>query len=273
MHNVCILTDNTALFSSDKFPGRDLVYTVPLDLEPFVQTQGRPDLDSNGHSRKLLPPSPQTFMRHYALLGNKYDAVLVLTLSTQLLPVAENARQAALLHNNHISVEVIDSQSTAAGLGMLVEAAAGAASAGASLSEVEWIVRTATGRIYMLMCIPEMKHLEAFGLLTHTQSMVGEMLGMLPIMFMEEGQLVPLEKARTPRHLFETFEEFLNEFPAPARVALMRGTSHTTTRTRPLRQYVHENFPDTKYNEYPLNAPLSVLFGPQSIGIVVMEPA
>jgi DegV family protein with EDD domain len=273
MHNICILTDNTAQFSSDKFPGRDRVYTVPLDLETFYQTQGRPAPASNGHSRKLLPPSPQTFIRHYDMLGSKYDAVLVLTLSTQLIPAAENARQAALLHNNHIFVEVIDSQSTAAGLGMLVEAAAGVASRGGSLNDVERIVRAATGRIYMLMCIPEMKHLEVFGLLTHTQAMVGEMLGMLPIMFMEEGQLVPLEKAHTPRHLFETFEEFLDEFSAPERVALLRGTGHTTTRTRPLRQYVHENFPDAKYNEHPFNTPLSALFGPQSIGIVVMEPA
>jgi fatty acid-binding protein DegV len=125
----------------------------------------------------------------------------------------------------------------------------------------------------MLVCIPEITHLETFGMLTHTQAMVGEMLGMLPIMFMEEGQLVPLGKARTPRHLLETFEEFLNEFSAPERVALVRGTGHTTTRTRPLRQYVRDNFPDAQYSEHPLNAPLSVLFGPQSIGIVVKEPA
>jgi DegV family protein with EDD domain len=266
MHNVCILTDNTAQFSSENFPGRDRVYTVPLDLAPAPA--------SNGHSPwQLLPPSPQTFVRHYGMLGTKYDSVLVLTISSQLIPSAENARQGVLLHNNHASIEVIDSQSTAAGLGMLVETAAGAASAGASLTDVERIVRAATGRVYMLMCIPEISHLETFGLLTHTQAMVGEMLGLLPILFMEEGLLVPLEKARTPRHLFETFEEFLGEFSAPERVALLRGTGHTTTRTRPLREYVQENFPDAPYNEHPLNAPLSVLFGPQSIGIVVMEPA
>ena len=266
MHNVCILTDNTAQFSSDNFPGRDRVYTVPLDLAPAPAP--------NGHSpRRLLPPSPQTFMRYYGTLGKKYDAVLVVTLSSQLIPASENARQGALLHSNHASIEVIDSQSTAAGLGMLVEAAAGAAAAGASLNEIERIVRMSTGRIYMLMCVPEMRYLESFGLLTHTQAMVGEILGMLPILFMEDGQLVSLEKARTPRHLFESFQEFLNEFSAPERVALLRGTGHTTTRTRPLRQYVQEKFPETPYREHPLNAPLSALFGPQSIGIIVMEPA
>jgi DegV family protein with EDD domain len=266
MHNVCILTDNTAQFSSDKFPGRDRVYTVPLDLEPAPAKNG-------GSPRQLFSPSPQTFMRYYDMLGKKYDAVLVVTLSSQLNPAAENARQGIMMHSNHTTIEVIDSQATAAGLGMLVEAAAGAASAGASLSEVEKIVRLATGRVYMLVCIPEMAHLETFGLLTHTQAMVGEILGMLPILFMEEGRLVPLGKARTPRHLFEMFQEFLNEFSAPEHVALLRGTGHTTTRTRPLRQYVQENFPDTPYNEHPLNTPLSALFGPQSIGIVVKEPA
>ncbi len=274
MHNVCILTDNTAQFSSDNFPGRDRVYTVPLDLAPFDQTQGKPAPAPNGRSpRQLLPPSPQTFLRCYNQLGNAYDAVLVVTLSSQLIPAAENAQRGALLHNNHAAIEVIDSQSTAAGLGMLVEAAAGAAAAGASLNEIERIVRMSTGRIYMLMCVPEMRYLETFGLLTHTQAMAGEMLGMLPILFMDDGRLVALEKARTPRHLFESFQEFLNEFSAPERVALLRGAGHTTTRTRPLRQYVQENFPQAPYREHPLNAPLSALFGSQSIGIVVMEPA
>lgn len=265
MHNVCILTDNTAQFSSDNFPGRDRVYTVPLDL-------GSAPASNDPSPRKLLPPSPQTFLRYYNQLGRNHEAVLVVTLSSQLVPAAENARQGALLHNNHAAIEVIDSQSTAAGLGMLVEAAAGAAAAGAPLSEIERMIRKAIARVYMLVCIPEMKHLESFGLLTRTQAVVGEMLGMLPVLSMEEGRLVALEKAHTQRHVFESFEEFLNEFSAPERVALLRGTGHAPTRTRPLRQYVQEHFPETPFREHPLNAPLSALFGPQSIGMVVMEP-
>jgi fatty acid-binding protein DegV len=124
----------------------------------------------------------------------------------------------------------------------------------------------------MLLCIPELFRLEGLGLLTHTQAMVGEILGMLPIFMMEGGHLAPLEKARTPRHLFESFQEFMAEFRAPKHIALLRGADQSTLRTRPLRQYAQETFPNTPYTEHPLNLHLTALFGTQSIGLVVMEP-
>jgi DegV family protein with EDD domain len=255
MPRVCILTDSTAQFTRTDFPGRERVFVLALDLEPV-----------------LPAPAPQAFLRYFGLLSGEFDAVLVLTLASHLNPAADSARKAASLYSNHAAVQVVDSQTTSVGLGMLVEAAAGAASTGASLAEVEHLVRTAIRRVYMLLCIPELACLERLGLLDHTQALVGEVIGLMPVLTMEEGGLTPMGKARTPRHLFESFEEFMDEFTAPGHVALLRGTSQTTLRTRPLREFVQQTFPDTPYSEHPLNPPLSALFGTQAIGLVVMEP-
>ncbi|KAF0108172.1 MAG: hypothetical protein FD146_1186 [Anaerolineaceae bacterium] len=265
MPRVCILTDSTAQFTRTDFPGRERIFVLPLDLEPAA-AQG------NGQPRRLVPPVPQAFLRYYGLLSGEFDAVLTLTLSSHLNPAADSARKAASLYSNHAAVQVIDSQTTSAGLGMLVEAAAGAASAGASLAEVEGLVRTAIRRIYMLLCIPELACLERLGLLDHTQALAGEVIGLMPVFTVEEGGLTPMGKARTPRALFESFEEFMDEFTAPDRVALLRGTSQTTLRTRPLREFVQQRFAGASYSEHPLNPPLSALFGAQAIGLVVMEP-
>ena len=265
MPRVCILTDSTTQFTRTDFPGRERVFVISLDLEP-VPAQG------DGQPRRLIPPAPQAFTHAYSLLSREYDSVLVLTLSSQLTQTTASAQKAALLYSNHASVQVVDSQTTAAGLGMLVEDAAGAVAAGASLAEVERLVRTSIRRVYMLLCIPELTCLESLGLLNQTQALVGEMIGLLPIFTMEEGRLTPLGKVRTPRHLFESFQEFMDEFSAPSRVALLRGTGQSTLRTHPLRQYLQEHFPDTPYSEHPLNLHISALFGTQSIGLVVMEP-
>jgi len=266
MSRVCILTDSTAQFTRKDFPGNERVFVIPLGLEPPPVEKGPPP-------NRLNPPVIQDFTRFYSTLSKEFDGVLVLVLSERFNPTAEVARKASHLYNNHVAVQVVDSQTTAAGLGMLVEIAAGIANTGASLETVEQQVRAALSHVYMLLCIPELTRLVGLGLLTQTQAVVGEMLGMLPVFMVEDGFLTPLEKVRTPRHLFESFQEYMAEFTAPKRIALLRGTSQITLRTRPLRLYVQENFPDTIYSEHSLNPHLAALFGPQSIGLVVMDPA
>ena len=132
-------------------------------------------------------------------------------------------------------------------------------------------MRSIIPRIYQLFCIPELTYLAATGYIQSSQAMVGEMLGLLPIFAMEEGRLTPMEKVRTQRHLFESFQEFMEEFDNPSHIALMRGAGSNPARTRPLRAYVQENFPQTPFSEHPLNPHTAAMFGPQSIGLVIME--
>jgi fatty acid-binding protein DegV len=121
-----------------------------------------------------------------------------------------------------------------------------------------------------LFCIPGLSHLASVGYLSPAQAIVGEMLGLFPIFMLEEGHLSPLEKVRTQRHLIESFQEFVEEFESPRNIVLLKG-SQNHLRTRPLRQYVGEMFPETPFSEHTLNAPLTTMLGPQSIGLTVME--
>jgi fatty acid-binding protein DegV len=87
---------------------------------------------------------------------------------------------------------------------------------------------------------------------------------------LEEGHLSPLEKVRTQRHLIESFQEFIEEFESPRNIVLLKG-SQNHLRTRPLRQYVSEVFPETPFSEHTMNTPLTTMLGPQTIGLTVME--
>jgi DegV family protein with EDD domain len=265
MPRICILTDSTAQFTRPDFPGHEHVFVIPMGVSP-----ASPEADRL--QAALLPPSVQDFTRFFTHLSKEFDAILVLMVSSHLNPALLHAEKARQKFINHASIETIDSQTTAAGLGMLVEVAAEASNNGATLAEVEQRVRTAIKRIYVLICIPELTHLVGLGLLNQTQAVVGEMLGMQPIFVIEEGVLVSMEKVRTPRHLFECFQEFMSEFTAPKQIALLRGSGQNTVRTRPLRQFVEETFPGTTYSEHGLNQHLTVLFGTQSTGLIVMDP-
>jgi DegV family protein with EDD domain len=182
-----------------------------------------------------------------------------------------HALAAAEQYSNGAVVEVIDSLTTALGLGMLVQIAAQAASEGASLKEIDRQLRASIPRIYLLLCIPELTYLAQSGHMEYAQALVGEMMGILPIFTFEDGRLVPMEKVRTPRHLFEAFQDFLGEFEAPAQIALVNCSGRGSLSTSPLRQFVQDTFPETLFSEHSTQPHLAAMFGPRSIELVVLE--
>jgi DegV family protein with EDD domain len=270
MSKVCILTDSTVQFTHPNYPGRERVFVIPFEFQTR-KPQGNETRPRSGLAQQLVPPSPQEFIRFYTQLSREYDTIFVLTISSLLNPTNRSALSAAKQFSNHATIDVIDSQTTGIGLGLLVQTAAAAACAGAAPVEIERQLRAAIPRIYMLFCIPELIYLAYSGYMAYSQALVGEMMGMLPIFAVEEGRLTPIEKVRTRRHLFESFLEFINEFDAPAHIALVRGASQNTIRTKPVRLYVQETFPDTPYSEHAIAPPLAALFGPQCTGLVIME--
>jgi DegV family protein with EDD domain len=270
MPNICILTDSTVQFTHPNFPGHERVYVIPFEIQS-TPPEGDVPRRGNGFVKRLIPPSTKEFVRFYSQLSHEYDTIFVLTLSSLLNPTTRVALSASMQSGSPATINVIDSQTTGIGLGLLVQAAAVAAAAGATLAELERQMRASIPRIYMLFCIPELTYLAHSGFMDYSQALVAEMMGMLPIFALEEGRLTPMEKVRTQRHLFESFLEFINEFETPAHIALMRGTGHNTSRTRAVRQYVQETFPDTHFSEHTIAPHLALLFGPQSTALVIME--
>ncbi len=271
MPNVCILTDSTAQFTQPRFPGYDRVHVIPFDLQRVECREGRSLPVDLLNRERLVAPSPQEFIRFFARLGRDYDSILVLTLSSLFSPTMGHALAASEQYHNGAVVEVMDSLTTALGLGMLVQIAAQAISEGASLKEIDRQLRASIPRVYLLLCIPELTYLAQSGHMEYAQALVGEMMGILPIFTFEDGRLVPMEKVRTPRHLFEAFQDFLGEFEAPAQIALINCSGRGSLRSGPLCQFVQDTFPGTLFSEHRIQPHLAAMFGPRSIGLVVLE--
>ena len=270
MPRVCILTDSTAQFTQADFPGHDRVHILPFGLQPSV-LGGDDSLRGGASACWLGAPSIQDFVGAYARLGQEYDSILVLVLSSLLNPTMKNALAATMQYREHVTIEVVDSQTTAVGLGMLVQEAAAAASAGVALKDIVWKVRESIPHIYMLLCIPDLRTLVQSGYLDYSQALAGEIMELMPVFTLEDGELVPTEKVRTPRHLFELFQEFLGEFETPEHIALVHGKYQAAIRTRPLRQHIRAAFPGTPFSEHSINPPLTALFGLRSTVLVIMD--
>lgn len=246
-----------AQFTAPEFTGNRCVKQVPFKVS------------DNG--KAPASPSMKDFLQYYNLLENDYDSLLVLTSSAALSNANKHAREAHARCERREQIQVIDSQAVGIGLGLLVQLAADAAKKGANLIETERLVRAAISRIYSLFLFHNMSGLVAAGYLSQSQAIIADMLGMAPFYALDDGQLTPIGKVRTPRHTLETFVEFIQEFHDPQYIALVKSTGPSGFRTRLLKQAITETFPYTPFAEHAMNPHMAAMFGSHCISLTVME--
>jgi len=280
MSRICILTDSTAHFPYFAFNGHEHVSVIPHTVRfrgehqqdhkdlPLIFTQAE---KSTTPIPQAFPPSAESFLHTFANLANTYSEIVAILISSHLSQTVQIAQKAASLFKGPASISVIDSQTTAAGLGLLVRAAAEAAQRGMSSAEINRVVRGLIRHIYMILCLPDLHYLSQSGQLDPAQAVIGEMLGVIPFYILENGRLVPVQKARNPRNLVDIFHEFVSEFDQLRHLALLQGLPGFEQESRNLRERIHQCFPSTPFSEHTMNASLATILGPHSLGLIAME--
>lgn len=279
MGSICIVTDTTAQFSQPTFLGRDQVHLVSFDYSlnhescdpTFLKVATLPLSTSSQFEPVLVAPTVEHFRHLFLSLLQSYDAILGIFLSSQLSACFSQAEAAVTSIQGHFQIQLIDSQSTSVGLGLLVQAAAEAAANGAVMAEVERIVRSMIPHLYSVFCTPNLSYLHSAGFLDPAQARVGELMGMLPIFALEEGRLNPLEKVRNRRQTLDFFQEFLDEFDRVQHIAILQSANPNGQDTRIFREHVQTEFSKVPFTEHSINLPLALLFGPSASGFFLLE--
>ncbi len=280
MGKICILTDSTAQFPQLGFAGRNDIRVIPFDVEVYgqVYAEGKDlraaDLPSTAHD-PLLPrlhtPSIETFQDLFTNLGMHYSDVVAIFTSACLSPAFDHAQKAAERVRGRANISLINSQTTSVGLGLLVQAAAEAAAEEKTPQEIEHMIRSLIPHTYMMICTPGMSYLYHSGFLDQAQAFVGEMLGIMPIFTLEEGQLSAVEKVRNSRGLVDYMQEFVLEFDNVHHISFIQSAPSVTHEARLMREHVQNCFPQTPFSELTISLPLATLLGPRSLGLVVVE--
>lgn len=280
MARVCILTDSTAQFPTPVFPGDELVSIIPMhvQLDGQIYTDGKdlrtvnlPASARNHIHPQVLAPTPEEFHQAFVALGQKYHEIVVLLTSSHLSPATASAQQAVAMGKGPAIVHIIDSQTTAVGLGLLVQAAASAAQNGDPGSRINRMVRGIIPRIYTVFCVQSLTYLYRSGHLDPAQAIVGEMLGVTPFFLLENGRLVPIQKVRNSRHLVDILHEFIAEFNDLKHIAIVQGVPPFEQEARNLKERLNGDFPSATFSEHTLGVALAAILGPRSLGVFAME--
>jgi DegV family protein with EDD domain len=274
MPQICILTDPAALFEDLSFPGSEFIYVVngtpdkPISRINTLPSRGLADQQSLHN----YTPSTNTFRMAFADLARQYNEILVILSSAQINSnLYAHAQQAAESFQGRVSIQIIDSQTFGPGVGQIVQTAAAIAANNPSGSEVYRQTQIYIGHIYTVFCTRALKQLSVQGKFDPEHAFLSEMLGIAPLLIIENGQIVSTQKARNSRHLVELFMEYLEEFYSLQRIYIFQSEPVFGTELNQVRERINTMLTEVEVRQI-LDIPvIQASFGPACIGMIVLD--
>jgi DegV family protein with EDD domain len=217
--------------------------------------------------------SPQLIREAYRTLNRETDEILVIVSSRKLSRAYDVALAEARTFLGRCSIFVADSESTSWGLGLVVEAAAKAAEAGRSLDQIVRQVRGILPHIYVVLIVERMDYLEKGGRVGPAQALLGSMLRIKPLLIIEDGDVVPLEKVRTRPMAADKLVDFVSEFARVEKAVILHSPlkNDIDEVTGLVRKRLDEVLPGLKVPAIEYDAVLACHVGPEALGVMVYE--
>lgn len=236
--SIVVVTDSSATMPGDLVEARGLV-VVPLQvvIDQEVHDEGSPAATADHVAAALRESVPVSTSRLTpgALLAAYEDAaaagataVVSVHISGKVSGTVESALVAA--RDAPLAVHVVDSQQVGFATGYAAVAAADAAVAGASAEEAALAARERAAACRSLLYVDTLEHLRRGGRIGSAAALLGGALAVKPLLAVEDGALVTLERVRTATKALARLEQLAVEHAAESTVEV--GVAHLSSPDR-----------------------------------------
>ena len=214
-------------------------------------------------------PTPGAFVEVYNELAKETDEILVVTLASKLSGTYQSALSAKDMIKGKCRVEIIDSQTVAMGLGLIVIAASQKAQEGASLDEMVDFVKKAIPRSHFVVYFDTLEYLAKGGRIGKAKELLGSILSIKQILTVKEGEMAPLTRKRSLAAGMDYLYNFVAGFSNIAGLAV----EHTTApdEADKLVERLGSISPTEQIRRSTVSPVLGVHGGPGAIAVTVLE--
>jgi DegV family protein with EDD domain len=248
-------------------------FNIQFGLETFREGI---DLTSETFYRRIqtearLPTTSQPavgeFIKAYETLGNEGESELLsIQLTSQLSGAWQAARLAADRVSDRIKVHVIDSLTGSVGLGLMVREAAQLVQNGLGPAEIVPHLEARRGQIKVFIMLKDLRYARMSGRVGALRETLASLLNVKPIIGVQAGDLVPLDRVRGSKKGFERMLTLAQELTgdAPVHVGMTHALAPTEADRLLAQIKTRLNCRDTFVTELALS--LAVHFGPGTVG-------
>ncbi|MGM0874584.1 MAG: DegV family protein [Bacillota bacterium] len=220
--NVQIIADSACDLPIDFFEEHSISF-LPLNVEMNGdQFQDQKDIKPKqlydamreGVVVKTSQASPLVLMELFTDLAKKEIPSLYVALSSEL----SGTYQTAMMIRNEVledfpsfELAIIDSKSVSLGHGLAVKYASDLAKIGKPLNEVEAAVKSYCLKMEHIVTVDNLEYLARGGRISKASAFVGGLLNIKPLLHIEDGKLIPIEKIRGRKKVFRRILEIMKE--------------------------------------------------------------
>ena len=156
---------------------------------------------------------------------------------------------------------------------MMVKAAAKAAEEGQPLDDIVRLVRGILPHIYLVFFVERLDYLERGGRVGSAQALLGTILQIKPLLLVEDGDIIPMEKVRTRMMAIEKLADFVTEFASIQRIVILTSPVHGEMAglIDDLRELLDLALPDQDFPVIEYDPILACHLGPEALGVLVYE--
>jgi fatty acid kinase fatty acid binding subunit len=242
MGKVRIVTDSSCDIPPDIFKALDIV-VVPMNIHFGSETflEGVTMSASEFYARliretpglmmpKTSQPAPGAFQDAYIKAAATTPDIISVHVSSALSGTYNSALNAArqLNESKDAHITVIDSRNASMCLGWTVMAAAEAAQRGEGYADVINLVLDMIPRLHIPSVLETLEYVKYGGRIGRAQAFLGTLLNVKPILGIEGGEVIPIEKARTKTKALERLVDITRQYAPFEDIAVMHTHSFDT---------------------------------------------
>ncbi|EEM10861.1 DegV family protein [Bacillus pseudomycoides] len=221
--SVKIITDSAADLPKELLQAYD-IDLIPLRVYDEAETEylDGVTLDSvqllqkmrEGEVFKTSLPSLETFQEKFVTYAKKSTPCIYVAFSSELSGTYQSSvviKEEVQETYADFDLEIIDTKCASLGQGLVVLEAAKMAKEGASKEEILKRIAFLTKHMEHIFTVADLQYLVRGGRLSKVAGFIGGLLNIKPILNVEEGKLVPLEKIRGRKKVLGRIVDIMEE--------------------------------------------------------------
>lgn len=229
----------------------------------------------NGEAPKTAQVSPQAFRDAFTSYAQKEQPFIYFAFSSELSGTYQTAKmveQEVKEEYENARFDVIDTKAASLGYGLIVLRAAELARDGANYEEILKLGEYHTHHMEHIFTVDDLEYLQRGGRVSRTAAFVGGLLKIKPLLHMEDGKLIPLEKIRGSKKVLKRMLEVMDERGTDLsnqRIAISHGDD--LERAEKLAEMIREQYGTKEIHIDFVGATIGAHAGPGTIALFFLN--
>jgi DegV family protein with EDD domain len=228
-----------------------------------------------GKMPKTSQPNPQAFQEVFKELAESGEAGIYIAFSSELSGTCQTAlmvREQVKEDYPDLDLTIIDTKCASIGYGLVVLHAAELALNGATKGEIIKSAEYRSEHMEHLFTVEDLDFLARGGRLSKASAFLGGLLNIKPLLHVEDGKLVPLEKLRGRKKLLKRMLDVMEERGTDLQNQLV-GISHGDDEEAALelKQLIEERFGTKKFYINLIGAAVGSHAGPGTLALFFLN--